>query len=110
MLLKRPMTFYANRKGAGCMNGLVIHRLHADYPVKGIQPKHTLSMALLRRSLRRQGGEGQGVLYCHPVQQTDVATWLCQHAHLGWRLEIDARLILGEVRLKTEGGVFTLKW
>ncbi|MCW2478778.1 HrpE/YscL family type III secretion apparatus protein [Candidatus Symbiopectobacterium sp. NZEC135] len=110
MLRKRPMAFYANRKDAGCMDGLVIHRLHAAYPVKNIRPKHTLSMALLRRSLRRQGGEGRGVLYCHSVQQNDVAAWLRQHAHLGWRLEIDARLIPGEVRLKTEGGVFTLKW
>lgn len=110
MLRKRPMAFYANRKGAGCFDGLIIHRLHAAYPVKAIPPKNTLSMALLRRSLRRQGGAGQGVLYCHPVQQTDVAAWLHQHAHLGWRLETDARLIPGEMRLMTEGGAFTLRW
>lgn len=110
MLRKGPMAFYANRKGSGCFDGLVIHRLHAAYSVKTIPPKHTLSKALLRQSLRRQGGEGQGVLYCHPAQQADVAAWLNQHAHLGWRLETDAKLISGEMRLMTEGGAFMLRW
>lgn len=110
MLRKGPMAFYANRKESGCFDGLVIYRLHAAYPVKTIPLKQTRPMALLRRSLRRQGGEGRGVLYCHPMQQVDVAAWLNQHRHLGWRLETDARLILGEMRLVTEGGTFMLKW
>ncbi|MGL9721376.1 HrpE/YscL family type III secretion apparatus protein [Symbiopectobacterium sp.] len=54
--------------------------------------------------------EGRGVLYCHPMQLTDVAAWLSQHAHLGWRLEADAKLLPGEMRLMTEGGALTLRW
>ncbi|MCW2485264.1 hypothetical protein J5069_05050 [Candidatus Symbiopectobacterium sp. NZEC127] len=110
MLRKRPMAFYANRKGSVCFNGPVTHRLHTAYRAKAILPKHTFSMALLRRSLRRQGGGGRGVLYCHPMQQTDVASWLSQHAHLGWHLEADTTLMPGEMRLMTEGGSFMLKW
>lgn len=110
MLRKGPMAFYANRKGSGCFDGLVIYRVHAAYPVNAIPLKQTCSMALLRRSLRRQGGEGRGVLYCHPMQQTDVAAWLSQHAHLGWRIEADEELMPGEMRLITENGIFMLKW
>ncbi|QZN97538.1 hypothetical protein K6K13_09540 [Symbiopectobacterium purcellii] len=110
MLRKRPMACYANRKDAVCFYGPVIYRFDAVYPIKAFSPKQTFSMALLRGALRRQGGEGRGVLYCHPQQQTDVAAWLSQHTHLGWRLEADAKLLPGEMRLMTEGGAFALRW
>lgn len=66
--------------------------------------------AVLSGLLRRTGGGGEGTLRCHPAQQEAVAGWLRQHAHLGWRIEVDATLPEGDVRLNTARGELPLRW
>ncbi|NAT79349.1 type III secretion system stator protein SctL [Dickeya dadantii] len=66
--------------------------------------------ALLRQLLRTQGGEGRGTLYCHPDSQADVAAWLTEHSHLGWKLSSDDALAQDTLKLITAQGVMTLSW
>ncbi|ATO33349.1 hypothetical protein DZA65_02367 [Dickeya dianthicola] len=66
--------------------------------------------ALLRQLLRTQGGEGRGTLYCHPERQAEVAAWLTEHSHLGWRLVSDDALAHDTLKLLTAQGVMTLSW
>ena len=110
-ILRRLMVgFYPKRKKTAhvdcispralCFSSLSNNRLSAI----------ALSDLMLRRLLRRQGGDGWGLLYCHPTQHKEVLAWLSQHSHLGWNLESDASLIPGEMRLMTEGSEFMLRW
>ncbi|MGK4332696.1 type III secretion system stator protein SctL [Lonsdalea quercina] len=73
-------------------------------------PDEQRTSALLRQMLRHQSGEGRGVLYCHPEQQTQVANWLENHTHLGWQLAIDDVLNKDELQLMTPQGVMNLSW
>lgn len=66
--------------------------------------------ALLRQLLRKQGGGGNGVLYCHPTRQAAVAIWLGQHPHLGWRLAEDSALAQDVLKLITAQGAVSLNW
>ncbi|WJV60704.1 type III secretion system stator protein SctL [Pectobacteriaceae bacterium C52] len=66
--------------------------------------------ALLRQLIRAQGGEGRGMLYCHPHRKADVTAWLDEHAHLGWKLNGDDTLAEDALKLVTPQGVMTLSW
>ena len=110
MSRRRPIEFYHDRNVSVCFDGPSTRVLRTAFSSNDTQQTLAQSDQMLHRLLRRQGGDGQGVLYSHPTQCSEVAVWLSQHTHLGWRLEPDATLKAGEMRLVTEGGEFKLRW
>lgn len=52
----------------------------------------------------------QGTLVCHPEQQHWVQSFLEDKSFLAWRVEGDADLSLGEVRLEVATGHFCCRW
>lgn len=110
MSRRRPIAFYHDRNVSVCFDSSMTRILRTEFPSNDTQQTLAQPDHMLHRLLRRQGGDGQGVLYSHPTQCSEVAIWLSQHTHLGWQVEPDATLKAGEIRLVTEGGEFKLRW
>lgn len=110
MLNRNTLALVSREGGHGCPGVVSSNDACYTHPAQNVQPDAAWNNTLLSGLLRRSGGGGNGTLYCHPAQQAEVTDWLRRHTHLGWRIEADASLDCGDVRLNTDCGELPLRW